>query len=104
MIRSRATIAIYATDGGAELTLAIGPNIVLNTRLQFLLLYTVGAGALQAAADDITAALEAGVLPVGEEHGLPLHRFDLADTAGAHEAVEAGAVGKVLIDVTTEPA
>ena len=104
VIRSRATIAIYATDGGAELTLAIGPNIVLNTRLQFLLLYTVGAGALQAAADDITAALEAGALPVGEEHGLPLHRFDLADTAGAHEAVEAGAVGKVLIDVTTEPA
>jgi NADPH2:quinone reductase len=31
---------------------------------------------------------------------LPLHRFSLEDTADAHAAVERGAVGKVLIDVT----
>jgi NADPH2:quinone reductase len=102
VIRTRATIAIYASDGGSELTLEVGPNIVLNTRLQFLLLYTVGDEALRAAAEDITVALEAGVLPVGEEHGLPLHHFELADTAGAHEAVESGAVGKVLIDAMAE--
>jgi NADPH2:quinone reductase len=99
VLRTRGTIATYASDGGSSLTLEIGPNMVLNTRLQFLLLYTIGAEALRAATEDITAALEAGALPVGEEHGLPLHRFPLEDTAGAHDAVEAGKVGKVLIDV-----
>jgi NADPH2:quinone reductase len=29
----------------------------------------------------------------------PLHRFPLEETAAAHDAVENGAVGKVLIDV-----
>jgi NADPH2:quinone reductase len=100
VIRTRATIAVYASDGGTSVPLEVGPNIVLNTRLQFLLLYTVGHEALSAAAADITAALRDGALPVGEEHGLPLHRFALADTAAAHDAVEAGVVGKVLIDVT----
>jgi NADPH2:quinone reductase len=61
----------------------------------------VGDEALAAAAEDITAALEAGALPVGEEHGLPLLRYPLAETAEAHAAVEADAVGKVLIDVGT---
>jgi len=36
---------------------------------------------------------------VGEEHGLPLLRYPLAGTAEAHAAVEADAVGKVLIEV-----
>ena len=36
---------------------------------------------------------------VGEDAGLPLHRFSLADTAEAHRAVEGGAVGKVVIDL-----
>jgi NADPH2:quinone reductase len=100
VIRTRGTIAVYASDGGNSVTLEVGPNMVLNTRVQFLLLYTVGDEALRAAAADITAALADGALPVGEEHGLPLHRFPLADTAAAHDAVEAGVVGKVLIDVT----
>jgi NADPH2:quinone reductase len=30
---------------------------------------------------------------------LPPHRFGLAETAAAHDAVQGGAVGKVLIDV-----
>ena len=99
VIRSRATIASYADNGGASLTLEVRPNLVLNTRLQFLLLYTVGEAALAAAAEDIGAALADGALPVGEEHGLPLVRFPLEATADAQRAVEAGAVGKVLVDV-----
>ena len=43
-------------------------------------------------------------LPVGEAAGLPLTRFPLERTAEAHDAVEAGAVGKVLIDVAPEGA
>ena len=40
-----------------------------------------------------------GALPVGEDAGLPLCRFPLERTDDAHVAVEAGVVGKVLIDI-----
>lgn len=99
VLKTRGVIAIYANNGGNTITLDVRPNMMLNSRYQFVLLYTVGAAALAAAAEDITAALEAGALPVGEEHGLPLLRFPLAETAAAHAAVENDAVGKVLIDV-----
>jgi NADPH2:quinone reductase len=99
VLRNRGTIAIYANNGGDTVTLDVRPNMMLNTRFQFLLLYTIGTAALTAAAEDVTAALADGALPVGEEHGLPLIRFPLEATADAHAAVEAGAVGKVLVDV-----
>jgi NADPH2:quinone reductase len=70
-----------------------------NTRYQFILLYTVGQAALDAAKADVSAAAAAGVFAVGEAAGLPLHRFPLERTADAHAAVEAAVVGKVLIDV-----
>jgi NADPH2:quinone reductase len=99
VLRTRGTVAIYANDGGSELTLAIGDNMVKNVRYQFVLLYTVGDAALANAAADITRALDDGALPVGEEAGLPLRAFPLADTGAAHQAVTDGFVGKVLIDV-----
>ena len=58
------------------------------------------AAALAAAVEDITLALVDEALPVGENAGLPLHRFQIANTAEAHQAVQNGAVGKVLIDVS----
>jgi NADPH2:quinone reductase len=99
VVKPRASIAIYANDGGGEFALPVRQNMIKNTRYQFVLLYTVGDAALTAAVEDITLALVDGALPVGEEAGLPLHRFPLADTAAAHQAVQDGAVGKVLIDV-----
>jgi NADPH2:quinone reductase len=74
----------------------------LNIRYQFLLLYTVGQGALDAAAEDITLALLDGALPIGEAAGLPLHHFTLEQAADAHAAVENDIVGKVLIMVGNE--
>jgi NADPH:quinone reductase-like Zn-dependent oxidoreductase len=71
----------------------------LNLRYQFLLLYTLDPDLLAAAARDVTAAVAAGALRAGEQAGLPLHRYPLAETAAAHDAVERGAVGKVLIDI-----
>lgn len=100
VLAPRGTVASYANNGGDSITLDIRPHMGLNTRLQFLLLYTVGDAALRAAAEDITAAIEDGALGVGEEHGLPLTVFPLAETAAAHGAVEADTVGKVLIAVT----
>jgi len=99
VVKPRASIAIYANDGGGEFTLPVRQNMIKNTRYQFVLLYTVGDAALTAAVEDITLALVDSALPVGEGAGLPLHRFPLANTAGAHQAVQDGAVGKVLIDL-----
>jgi NADPH:quinone reductase len=101
VLRTRGTISTYANDGGKPVELDVRQNMVLNTRFQFLVLYTVGPQALAAAAEDVAAAVGDGALPVGEEHGLPLVRFPLDRTADAHRAVEAGAVGKVLVDITS---
>jgi len=101
VLRTRGAIATYANDGGKPVELDVRQNMMLNTRFQFLVLYTVGPAALTAAAADVAAATRDGALPVGEEHGLPLVRFPLDRTADAHRAVESGAVGKVLVDVAT---
>ncbi|MET0698444.1 MAG: NADPH:quinone reductase [Mycobacterium sp.] len=99
VISPRATIAIYANNGGDTIALDIFPSLVTNARYQFILLYTVGEEALRNACEDVTAAAAAGALAVGDAAGLPLHRYALADTAAAHDAVENGVTGKVLIDV-----
>ncbi len=95
-----ASIAVYAGEGGAEVTLPVRPFMIPNARWQFVLIYTVPHDAKVRAVEDIWSALEAGALRVGVEAGLPLHHFQLEDAAAAHDAVEAGAVGKVLLDVT----
>jgi NADPH2:quinone reductase len=102
VLANNAVVSVYADNGGGEATLPIMPSVVINTRYQFLLVYTMGQRALNAAAEDITAALNDGALPVGEKAGLALIRFPLERTAEAHATVEADAVGKVLIDVAPE--
>ena len=101
VLRTRGTISTYANDSGKPVELNVLQNMVLNTHLQFLVLYTAGSEARTAAVQDVTAAVRDGALPVGENHGLPLIRFPLARTADAHRAVENHAVGKVLVDVTS---
>jgi NADPH:quinone reductase len=99
VLRPRGTISIYANDGSAPFSLDVRRNMGLNSRYQFVLLYTVGWELIAAAAADINQAVEDGAFRVGEQAGLPLHRFSLEDTPAAHAAVESGAVGKVLITV-----
>jgi NADPH2:quinone reductase len=98
----RSTIASYGNDGGMPLTIDFGRAISLNLRYQFVLIYTMGATAWAAAGEDVTAAARDGALAVGEEAGLPLHRYPLEQAAAAHDAVEGGVVGKVLIDVAPQ--
>jgi NADPH2:quinone reductase len=92
-------IAPYASDAGRELVLPIPDLMRLNAHWQFVLVYTVPPQAKAAAVEAVSAAVADGVMEVGEEHGLPLHRFPLERTAEAHAAQEAGLVGKALIDV-----
>lgn len=100
VLKPRGSVAAYANTGGTAATLPFRAFMGLNARIQFVLLYTVGEPALRAAAEDVTAAVTDGVLEVGEERGLPLTRFALDQAAAAHDAVEQGAVGKVLLDVS----
>jgi NADPH:quinone reductase len=94
------TVAVYATDDGAELGLNLRELMSRNVRYQFVLVYTVPAPAKDQAVSDVAAALDDGALEVGEYFGLPLHRFPLERTADAHDAVEHGAIGKVLVDIS----
>jgi NADPH2:quinone reductase len=101
VLRTRGTIAVYGNVGGGPVPLDVPPAMVANARLQFLILYLAGQEARDAAVEDVAAAVRAGALPVGAEHGLPLVRFPLDRTADAHRAVEGGAVGKVVVDVAS---
>ena len=69
-----------------------------NVTLRFVLLYTIPETAVDQAVADITDALRAGALTP-----LPVHRFRLDDIAAAHEAVEKGVTGKVLIMIGDSP-
>jgi NADPH:quinone reductase len=93
------SVAIYANNGGNELTLPVRALMVPNARWQFVLLYTAPAGAKATAVEDISDAVLDGALRTGEQAGLPLHHFPLAKAADAHAAVQDAVVGKVLIDV-----
>jgi NADPH2:quinone reductase len=98
VVASNGTVAIYAGEGGVEFQLSVSELMSRNVRYQFLLVYTVPPAVKDQAVADVSAAA-ADALPVGEDAGLPLHRFPLERTGEAHAAVEAGAVGKVLIDM-----
>ena len=71
-----------------------------NARWQFVLVYTAPQDWKRRAVDDVAAAVLDGAVRVGAGAGVPLHHFPLERTAEAHAAVEAGAVGKVLVDVS----
>jgi len=68
--------------------------MVNNVVVRFVLVYSMPEEAKLTAVADIDAALRSGALTP-----LPATRFPLAEIASAHDAVEAGAVGKVLVDV-----
>lgn len=86
-------VVVYAsTDTNPELD--VRALMVPNVSLDFLFVYTMPDQAKVQAAADITRAVAAGALT-----SLPLHRFALSEIAAAHDAVQSGVVGKVVIDI-----
>ena len=93
VIAPHGVIATYAADA-ATASVPVRALMTPNLTLRFVLVYTIGRAALRSAVDGVCEALAVGALTT-----LPVHRFPLSDTAGAHDAVESGAVGKVVIDM-----
>ena len=89
--RPDTVIVSYAAEA-ADPVLPVRACMTANIVLRFVLLYNVPAPALDQATRDITAALSAGALT-----GLPVHRYSLDEIVAAHQAVEAGQPGKVLV-------
>jgi NADPH2:quinone reductase len=89
-----AVITSYAADPDSVAQVPVRELMAPNLTLRFMLLYTVPAPQLRGAIERTTAAVAAGALTT-----LPLHRFRLEQIAEAHDAVEGGAVGKVIIDL-----
>ncbi len=86
------TVVTYAATA-ADPTLPTRRCMTANVRFRFVLLYGVPRPDLRRAAVEVGAAVAAGGLTE-----LPLHLFALSEVAAAHEAVEAGVVGKVVVD------
>lgn len=91
VVRPDARIVCYAAEPrNPELPVRACMNA--NVVLRFVLLYGVPREAMSQAARDITDAVAAGALSE-----LPVTRFGLDDVAAAQDAVQNGAVGKVLV-------
>ncbi|HUJ07573.1 MAG TPA: NADPH:quinone reductase [Streptosporangiaceae bacterium] len=86
-----AEIVTYAAEP-SDPALPVRACMNANVVLRFVLLYGVPADAMDRAVTEITAALTAGALTE-----LPVHRFGLDDVVAAQDAVQGGAVGKVLV-------
>lgn len=75
-------------------TVPVRALMTANVTLRFMLLYGVPRDVLADAARGITVAAGHGALSP-----LPVYRFGLDDVAAAHEAVQRGTTGKVVVDV-----
>jgi NADPH2:quinone reductase len=89
-----AVICSYAAAPDSVATLSVRRLMTANLTLRFMLLYSVRPAELAAAIASVNEAVTEGVL-----RPLPLHRFALEQIGAAHDAVESGAVGKVLVDL-----
>jgi NADPH:quinone reductase len=86
-------IVDYAAEP-ADPVLPVRKCMNANVVLRFMLLYSVPAEAVDQAVSDISAALAAGALTA-----LPVTRLPLDQVVAAQEAVEAGTVGKVVLEI-----
>jgi NADPH2:quinone reductase len=86
-------VVSYASEA-TDPTIPVRRLMTGNVTLRFVLVYNLTPAMLEHAVSDVTSALREGAL-----RPLPEHRFALDDIAAAHDAVERGAVGKVLVEI-----
>jgi NADPH2:quinone reductase len=93
VLRPKGSVIVYGTSG--EATLPAFFCLTQSIRLQFFLVYELDADDRARAVYAITRALERNAL----KNEVAQATFSLADTAAAHEAVERGAIGNVVISI-----
>jgi NADPH2:quinone reductase len=93
VVARNATIAVFGTEPSPA-ELPIYELVAKDVTLRFVLVYLTPPDAIARALSTIGDALEASAL-----RPLPTHEFALDDIAGAHEAVESGVVGKVVVRI-----
>jgi NADPH:quinone reductase len=93
-VAPHAVISSYAAGPDDFANVPVRALMTPNIVLRFVLVYTIPRDALKAAVEGVSRALEVGALTT-----LPVHRFSLDRAAEAHDAVQGGAVGKVVIDI-----
>ena len=92
IIKRSGSIAIYAAGDGPAPQFQFP---VSNVNVRHVLVYDMPEEAKTSGVDDTNRWLASGELV-----GMDGPHFPLEDTAGAHEAVQAATVGKVVIDVS----
>jgi NADPH2:quinone reductase len=93
VMRPKGNIIVYGT--GPEATLPAAFCLVNSIRLQFFLVYEIDAIEREQALATINAALKQGFLL----NRVAQQTFKLDDIVGAHEAVERGSLGNVLMTI-----
>lgn len=93
VLRPKGRVIIYGTGAG-EATIPTGFCLVNAIKLQFFLVYELDAQERERTIAGITRALEGGKLI-----NRVFPQFKLADAAAAHEAVEKGTTGNVVISL-----
>ncbi len=93
VLRPKGSVIVYGT--APEATIPAAFCLVNTIRLQFFLVYELDAAERERTVSAITTALEQGKLinRVAEP------TFKLADMAAAHEAVERGTIGNVIVTI-----
>jgi NADPH2:quinone reductase len=93
VLRAKGSVIVYGT--GPEAVIPATFCLVNTIQLQFFLVYELDAGERERAVSAINRALSEGNLI----NRVSQPTFSLADTAAAHEAVERGTVGNVIVTI-----
>jgi NADPH2:quinone reductase len=93
VLRPKGSVIIYGTGG--ETTLPAYFCLTQSIRLQFFLVYELEATERARAIAGINGALETGTLI----NRVAQPTYPLADIAAAHEAVERGTIGNVIVTI-----
>jgi NADPH:quinone reductase len=97
VLRPNGVLAIYAAGTASQPAMPLQFK-ASNITVRFVLVYDMPEAAKQAAVQDITALLAGGKL-----RHLPGPCFPLESVREAHQAVEGGAIGKVVLEVAPDP-
>jgi NADPH:quinone reductase len=97
VLKPNGVIAGYASDAVMEPKVPFYSLAYKSLTMRFILVFLMPEAAKRQATADITRWLEQGAL----RHYIA-RRFPLAETAAAHERVETGAIGNVVLDIAPD--